>query len=79
METSALKTESAHFSETLAAANQSRRRLNPKDHHHNRHNRENFKSHFAHHVFIGHLYFSEIQKLQVFGNTAIKKRFEPSP
>jgi hypothetical protein len=41
---SALKMETARFSETLAFTNQSTRRLSPEEHNHYRHRRENLKS-----------------------------------
>jgi hypothetical protein len=42
--TSALKMETARFSETLESTNKSTRRLNPKLHNQNCHSRENLKS-----------------------------------
>jgi hypothetical protein len=41
---SALKMDTEHYSETSASTNQSMRRLKPKEHHQNRHRRENLKS-----------------------------------
>jgi hypothetical protein len=42
--TSALKMETACFSEMLISTNQSTQHLNPKDHHPNGHHHENLKS-----------------------------------
>jgi hypothetical protein len=44
---SALKMDTARFSETSAYTNQSTRRLNPQEHRYNRQRRENLKSHAA--------------------------------
>jgi hypothetical protein len=43
--TSALKMETARFSETLASTNHTTRRFSPKEHRQNCHRRENLKSH----------------------------------
>jgi hypothetical protein len=43
----ALKLERAHLSEMLASTNQPTWCLNPKEHHHDHHCCENFKSHFS--------------------------------
>jgi hypothetical protein len=50
--TSALKMETALFSETLASTEQSTQRFNPKEHNQNCHRRENFK----YHIFFGMLH-----------------------
>jgi hypothetical protein len=43
--------ETARFFEKLDFTNQSKRRLNPEKHHHNRHHRENLKSHAVVNLF----------------------------